>query len=268
MNDPHFLIDRDTLGINGISGTYRLLHLSDSHMSPDSALDSDDDRARAAHLRAVWMGHGNGLTQEENFCTLTAFGRHEQADLFVLAGDMTDFPSPGTAAEGKKLYDAAGRYLYVPGNHEGGALHYPLYEAATNGNPAIQVIDLGELRLIGVDNASHTVSDEVLETLCDVLYGDKPVIVVHHTPLSTPTLRPAAVAYWQDVSYFLFGEAGTDRNAAEYQRLLQKEHTQLKAVLAGHLHFAHVDTFENGVTQYVSAPCLAGYGRLLTITGC
>lgn len=267
MNDPQFRIDRDTLVVDGLQRTYRLMHLSDSHMSPDSPLDSDADREKAAHLRAVWMGHGNGLSQEENFRRLCAFGREQSADMFLFAGDMTDFPSVGTATEGRALYESAGDYLYVPGNHEGGQAHYPLFEAATGGDPAVQIKDLGELCLVGVDNASHTVCDRVIDTLADVLYGDKPVILVHHTPLSTPTLRPAAIDYWQDVRYFLFGEAGMDANAKAYVQLLTKEKTRLAAVIAGHLHFAHVDTFENGVTQYVSAPCLAGYGRLLTVTG-
>ena len=267
MNDPRFHIDRDTLVIDGLQQTYRLMQLSDSHMSPDSPLDNEEHRAKAAHLREVWMQHGNGVPQEENFCRLRDFGKEQGADMFLFAGDMTDFPSVGTATAGRALYESTGAYLYVLGNHEGGESHYPLFEAATGGDPAIQVKDLGELRLIGVDNAAHTVSDRVLETLADVLYGDKPVIVVQHTPFSASTLRPDAIAYWQDVSYFLFGEAGKDANAKAYEQLLTKEKTRLAAVVAGHLHLAHVDTFENGVTQYISAPCLAGYGRLLTVKG-
>ncbi len=260
-------IDRDTLIIDGLQHTYRIMQLSDAHMSPDSPLDSDENRQKAAHLREVWMKHGNGLPQEDNFHRLCAVGKEEAVDLFAFAGDMTDFPSIGTAAAGRALYEKAGEYLYVLGNHEGGEAHYPLYEAATGGDPAVQVKDVGELRFVGVDNASHTVSDRALQTLADVLYGDKPVIVVHHTPLDAATLRPAAVAYWQDVSYFLFGEAGMDDNAAAYARLLSQEKTRLVAVLSGHLHLAHADMLENGVMQYVSAPCLAGYGRILTIKG-
>lgn len=267
MNDPHFRIDRETLVIDGLQHTYRLMQLSDSHMSPDSPLDSEENRQKAAHLREVWMKHGNGLPQEENFHRLVAYGKEQGADAFLFAGDMTDFPSVGTAAAGRTLYESAGKYLYVLGNHEGGEPYYPFYEAATDGDPAIQIQDLGELCLVGVDNAAHSVCDRVLDTLADVLYGDKPVIIVQHTPLDAATLRPDAIAYWQDISYFLFGEAGMDANAQEYVRLLTKEKTRLTAVVAGHLHLAHVDTFENGVTQYISAPCLAGYGRLLTVTG-
>ncbi len=267
MNDPRFRIDRSTLRIDGLQHTYRVMHLSDAHLNPDSSLDSEEDRAKAAQLREVWMQHGNGLTAAENFERLIAFGKEEAVDLFALAGDMTDFPSPGTAAEGKAMYDTTGQFLYVLGNHEAGKAHEHLFAPATGGNPIIQVRDVGELRFVGVHNAAHTVDSAVLDTLSRVLYGDKPVILVQHTPLSVDTLRPDAIAYWQDVSYFLFGETGLDDNAREYVRLLTTERTQLKAVLCGHLHLAHTDTYDNGVVQYISAPTLSGYGHLLTVTG-
>ena len=65
----------------------------------------------------------------------------------------------------------------------------------------------------------------------------------------------------------MFGRPAPNANVERYIRLLTQDRTMLKAVLAGHLHLSHVDTFENGVTQYIAAPCLAGYGRLLDITG-
>ena len=176
---------------------------------------------------------------------------------------MADFPSVGTADEIKKRFDAWGDFLYVPGNHEATKAHDEYLEPLTNGSPAVQIIDCGELVLLGVNNARHTVTDEQLAAVTDVLYGDKPVVLLQHTPMSCDTLRPDAIAYWQDVSYFLFGEAGMDDNAKAYHRLLTEEHTRLCAVAAGHLHLAHADVFANGVPQFISAPCLAGYARML-----
>ena len=54
-----------------------------------------------------------------------------------------------------------------------------------------------------------------------------------------------------------------DENAKAYHRLLTEEHTQLQAVIAGHLHLAHTDIFPNGVPQFISAPCLAGYAAII-----
>ena len=263
--DARFRVERETLHIDGLTRSYRLMQLSDSHLNPDSPLDSEEDRQKAAHLREVWMQHGNGIPAADNFEALVAYDKAQQADLFVFAGDMTDFPSVGTAAAGKDLYATAGDYLYAPGNHEQ-AFRFPEYfRDATNGDPALQVRDLGELRFVAVDNAAHSVPDRVMNELETILRGDKPVILLHHTPLDCPTLYPDAVAYWQDVTYFLFGKPGNGENVERYIRLLTQEQTQLKAVIAGHLHLAHVDTFENGVTQLISAPCLAGYGRIIDI---
>ncbi len=266
-NDPRFHIVRDTLILPELQQDYRILQISDSHMSPDSPLDSEEMREKAKNHRDIWMAHGNGLPQKENFDAFAALAKEEAVDLTVLCGDMTDFPSVGTAAEAVKYYETLGRYLYVPGNHEQG-IRFPAYYAdATRGNPALQIVDIGELRFVGVDNGCHTVDDDVVNTLERVLHGDKPVILVHHIPVNCATLYPAAVDYWNDVTYFLFGLSGDGRNIERYNRLLCEERTQLRAVLAGHLHFDHTDVLPNGVTQYVAAPCLAGYGRLLEIKG-
>ena len=258
---------RDTLIIPGLSRTYRILHISDSHMSPDSPLDSEEMREKAAKHREVWMAHGNGLTQDANFDYFVEVAKNERVDLSVLCGDMTDFPSVGTADEGAKRYARLGNYLYVPGNHEQGIRFPSYYEAATRGNPALQVVESDELVFVGVDNGCHTVSDEVMDALEALVHGDKPVILVHHIPVDCDTLHPAAVDYWEDVTYFLFGLSGNGENIDRYNRLVRQDRTQLRAVFAGHLHFEHVDRFENGVVQYVAAPCLAGYGQLIEIHG-
>ena len=266
-HDSRYRIERETLIIPGLTRNYRFLQLADSHMSPDSPLDTAEMREKAAKHRDIWMQHGNGVPQEENFEAFVALAEQEQVDLAVLCGDMTDFPSVGTADEGAKRYARFSRYLYVPGNHEQGIRFPEMFAAATNGHPALQAVDLGELIVVGVDNGCHTVSDEVMDTLEQLVHGDKPVILVHHIPVDCDTLHPAAVDYWQDVTYFLFGLSGDGENIDRYNRLVREEHTQLCAVLAGHLHFDHIDRFENGVTQYVAAPCLAGYGRLIEIKG-
>lgn len=267
MSDSLYRVERETLRIPGLTRSYRILQLADSHMSPDSPLDSDDMREKAAKHRDIWMAHGNGVPQEENFAAFVTLAKEEAVDLAVLCGDMTDFPSVGTAAEGVRRYEAFDNYLYVPGNHEQG-IRFPAYYAdATRGNPALQIVDLGELVFVGVDNGCHTVSDDVMAQLETVLHGDKPVILVHHIPVDCETLHPAAVNYWGDVTYFLFGLSGEGDNIDRYNRLIREDRTQLRAVLAGHLHFDHIDTLPNGVPQYVAAPCLAGYGRILDITG-
>lgn len=265
--DSRFRVERETLIIPSLNRRYCLFQMSDSHMSPDSPLDSDEDRKKAARQREVWMAHGNGLTQEENCLSLTAYARTLRADRLLFAGDMTDFPSVGTADAAKALFDKAGPYLYAPGNHEQAHRFPAFFAPAMNGDPALQMQELGELRLVAVDNAAHSVEDRVIEALETVLRGDKPVILLHHTPLDHPTLRPDAEAYWQDVTYFLFGGTGDGKNVERYVRLLTEERTQLKAIVAGHLHLSHVDTFQNGVTQFVSAPTLAGYARVIEVKG-
>ena len=267
LNDPRFRVERETLVIPGLQHTYRVLHIADSHLNPDSPLDTDEIRQKAAKHREVWMQHGNGIEAADNMAAFSSLAAEEAVDLTVMCGDMTDFPSIGTADEGARCYETFGRYLYVPGNHEQGIRFPDYYRAATNGDPAFQMLDLGDVVFVGIDNGCHSVTNEALDALERVLHGDKPVILAHHIPIDCETLHPAAVDYWQDVTYFLFGLSGNGDNIERYIRLVSQEHTQLRAVLCGHLHFSHIDRFENGVTQYVAAPTMAGYGRVITITG-
>lgn len=268
LTDSRFRIDRETLIIPGLTRTYRFMQLSDSHLSPDSPLDTDEIRRKAAHQREVWLAHGNGIDLEEDFRALAAVGRDEKVDLFLLAGDMTDFPSPGTAHEAAILFQKElGDYFYVPGNHEAGIRFPDYYTALTNGNPAVQVREFDELTLIGIDNGLHTVTDEAINTLERVAHGDKPVVLLHHVPVDCETLHPAAQTFWEDPTYFLFGAPGGGENVERYIDLVSREENAIKAVIAGHMHYDHIDVFENGVTQYISAPTLGGYGRILEIKG-
>ncbi len=264
--DPRFRVEQETIVIKGLQKPFRIMQLSDAHLSLDSPLDSDEVRQKAAHQREVWFSHGNGLSQEENFRLLTAYGRERDVDLFLYPGDMMDFPSVGTAAAAIELMNEAGDYVFAPGNHEY-AERFDYYDAATDGSPAFHTRDCGEFVIVSVNNAAHTCPTDVLEKLRAVLYGDKPVILLEHTPIDCDTLHPAAVAYWQDPTYFLFGCPGGGENIEAFISLVTKEKTQLKAVICGHMHFDHVDVFENGVPQLISAPCLAGYARLITVKG-
>lgn len=267
MLSEKYTVEHETLIIEGLKGSYRIMQLSDSHMSLDSELDDEKTRERAEKQREVWRQHGNGLSQLENFRTLVEYGKENGVDMFLFAGDMADFQSKGTAHEAYLEFEKVGKYMYVLGNHETGKKFYEFYLESTNNSPEFQVMELGELLIVGIDNGLHSVSDEVMEKLEKLFGGDRPVIFMHHVPLDCETLHPDAVKFWADVKYFLFGLSGDGKNVKEYYELLGEKKTNLKAVIAGHLHFAHVDTLPNGVPQYVSAPCLAGYGRIIDIKG-
>ncbi len=261
-------IVNERLVIPGLQHTYRLLQISDTHMCPDSPLDSDEVRSEAKASRESWTDADFGMTLEELFLQLVAYGRKNSVDVYVFPGDIVDFLSPGIVEYMKTfLEDQTGVRLYVPGNHETGDDGF-LFSAFAD-DPKLQILELGELRLVGINNAEHMVEDATMDALEAVLNGDKPVILVHHIPLQTPSLIKGIDAFWGGGdTYFRFGGANSDDpRVVRYQTLLQKKTTRLVAVMAGHVHFSHTDTFENGVVQYVSGAGCNGHARLLTICG-
>ena len=71
----------------------------------------------------------------------------------------------------------------------------------------------------------------------------------------------------KNLDYFILGHNGEWQGIDAYLRLVGEEKTALKAILCGHIHFAHTEAFENGVVQYTAAPGFSGYVRKLVICG-
>ena len=260
-------IKNEKLVVPGLQHTYRILHITDAHMCPDSPLDSEEVRRNAQYSRMEWTDEEFGLTLEEMFLRLAAYGSENHVDMCVLSGDIADFLSPGIVECMTGLLEQAGCCLYVPGNHETDD-DCVLFSAFAE-DPQMQIAELGELRLVGVNNADHMVTDAVLDKLETTLNSDKPVILVNHVPLVTPSLIEGVDAFWgKGTTHFWFGGVNAeDPRVQRYLTLLQRTQTRLAAVMAGHVHFAHTDTFENGVVQYVGGAGCNGHVRLLTVSG-
>lgn len=125
MKQPEkYKIEQKTLVIPGLKNRYRILQISDSHISYTSELDDEATREKAKKMTAIWTGVGNGFSQLENFDNLIDYGHEIGCDLFVFAGDMIDFTSQGNVHKIFRAYKKPGNYLAVPGNHETGEDYY------------------------------------------------------------------------------------------------------------------------------------------------
>ncbi|MBE6637767.1 MAG: hypothetical protein E7618_08215 [Ruminococcaceae bacterium] len=263
-----YKIEWDTLVIPGLQGQYRILQISDSHICFESELDDEASREKGRKMAAIWTSVGNGLSQRENFDNLVDYGHEIGCDCFVFSGDMVDFASRGNVHEVFRIYETVGDYFVIPGNHDTGHYFYRHFLKTTNQSPDIQVKELGELLLVGIDNGKQSISDHMLKELEILLSGDRPVLLVHHVPLDNETLHVDAARLLKDsLPYYLLGMRGEGVNIEAYYDLLSKRHTSLKAILAGHLHFSHRDLLPNGVPQYVTGACLNGCARILCIQG-
>ena len=184
MKQPEkYKIEQDTLVIPGLKKQYCILQISDSHICFESELDDETTWEKSRKMATIWTSVGNGLSQRENFDNLIEYGRELRCDCFVFSGDMVDFASRGNIHEIFRVYETVGNYFVIPGNHDTGSIYYQYCMEKMNQSPDIQVKELGELLLVGIDNGTESISDHVLQKLETLLFGDRPVLLVHHVPL-------------------------------------------------------------------------------------
>ncbi|TGY39120.1 phosphodiesterase [Microbacterium laevaniformans] len=174
------------------------------------------------------------------------------ADAIVFTGDLTDLGEPDAySALRAEVEPVAARLgapiVWVAGNHdERPALRAGLLDEAPSLEPVTGVWDLGGLRLIALDSSvpgwHHGDLDAAqLDWLRGILAEPAPlgtVLALHHPPL--PTHIPFFdILELRHQSEFAAALAGSD----------------VRAILAGHLHYATAGTFAGIPVSVASATC-------------
>ena len=262
----------ETLKIPGLKGKYILIHVSDEHLTPDSELDSAEVREKCAKMRVTWATP-KGASQEEMLEAAADLAKDLGADLLCCTGDIVNACHRGSVDSLEKVLGGRKNLIFTNGNHE--STTGPLFSQERESfsrifsqpEPEFHAVDLGEIVVLAVDNGCRVVSDEVVDRMKGYLYGDKPVILLHHIPLPQDGLIEKAKEIGRNLDYFILGHDGKWEASDAYIKLLSRDKTALKAILCGHIHLAHTEAFENGAVQYVAAPGFEGYIRKLVIVG-
>ncbi len=85
------------------------------------------------------------------------------------------------------LWEANDTFLYTPGNHDWEypgqpwndatrEAYYPRFAGLTNGSPAQQVVVVGGVRLIGIDNSNYQVTTEQVAFVAEQLATGDPCL--------------------------------------------------------------------------------------------
>lgn len=174
------------------------------------------------------------------------------ADAIVFTGDLTDLGEPDAyAALRAEVEPVAARLgapiVWVAGNHdERPALRAGLLDEAPSLEPVTGVWDLGGLRLIALDSSvpgwHHGDLDAAqLDWLRGILAEPAPlgtVLAVHHPPL------PSHIPFFDILEL---------RHQSEFAAALAG--SDVRAILAGHLHYATAGTFAGIPVSVASATC-------------
>ena len=224
-----------------------LLHISDTHLiEADAGLYGSEVDSTATLRRLIAE-----VDRSES---------HPEA--VVVTGDIADRGEIGAYVKVRELLEpAADRWgaqiVWVMGNHdERGAFRQQLLGQFASDKPVDRVHDLHGLRLIVLDTTvpGHhhgEVSDEQLDWLAEELATDAPhgtILALHHPPV--PTVQDLAVLV----------ELREQHKLAEVL-----EGSDVRSILAGHLHYSSTATFAGIPVSVASATCytqdLAEAGR-------
>jgi 3',5'-cyclic AMP phosphodiesterase CpdA len=213
-----------------------ILHLSDTHLLAGNApLAGRFDTARnlAATLRAA---EETGI----------------RPDAIVVTGDLTDLGEPDAYRALRETVEpfaerVGAPVIWVAGNHdERAALRRDLLGSPPSQDPVTGVWDFGGLRLIALDSSvpgwhHGEIDDRQLEWLRDLLAQPAPlgtILALHHPPLPS------------HVPLFDILELRDQHRLAEVVR-----GSDVRAILAGHLHYSTSGTFAGIPVSVASATC-------------
>ena len=244
--------------IHGLENTYRIMHITDSHVVKMDERDEDvvivDGGAHHGKLVTAFGSTRfpvftiDGITSAERFATLCDHIRSEPdcADLIVFTGDILDFfTESGIEFLTEQLNSLPIPYLFVMGNHD--SIFAPTGEEKTrqrfahlcNGNTEVQKYKLGELAIIGIDNARDRYTEFGLLQLKEALEGEKFAILCQHIPLSTPEYHVDAMEKAnRDLG---LGGQGlcVDDSWKTVFAIIEAEDSPVKALLCGDCHREH-----------------------------
>lgn len=261
----------ETIIIPGLKKEYKLLHITDTHTA--LAKDNESERIKKeAYIR------GDG-TNNNILPYFIEYANRSQVDGLLLGGDIISFPSNGNLNElSNSLSKLKSPYLYTLGNHDWSysweyhtknteQTYKPLFNRLMNNNPAFQIMEFEEFRVVAVDNSKDQINPDAIEGFRRVVEDEKPVIVILHVPLFADSLKGDTVTYWK--SPILLGEGGIKPNqvSREFLNLVEADNSPVMAVIAGHIHFRHKDRLKNGIMQYVTGTAIEGDCTMFTIKG-
>ncbi|AWB90641.1 phosphodiesterase [Salinibacterium hongtaonis] len=188
---------------------------------------------------------------------------HPQA--LVFTGDLADLGEPDAYARLREMVEPVAermgaQVVWVMGNHDERLQFSSELFGEESASPHDRVYDLDGLRIISLDSTvpgyhHGDLSDEQLAWLADVLatpavHGT--LIAMHHPPIPSPLLWAMQMLELQRQERFAQVIAGTD----------------VRAILAGHLHYSTHSTCAGIPVSVAAATCytldLSAAGRLLS----
>ncbi|MGV8895866.1 MAG: phosphodiesterase [Rhodoglobus sp.] len=183
----------------------------------------------------------------------------------VFTGDLADLGEPNAYERLKEIVEPAAarmnaQVIWVMGNHDERPEYSRILFDQESDAPQDRVYDIDGLRIISFDTTvpgyhHGEVTDDQLDWLADVLASPAKhgtILAIHHPPIPTPMLEAMGMLELRDQPRLAEVLKGTD----------------VRAILAGHLHYSTHSTFAGIPVSVASATCytldLSAEDRLLS----
>ncbi|MEO8093756.1 MAG: phosphodiesterase [Pseudolysinimonas sp.] len=189
-------------------------------------------------------------------------------EAIVITGDLADLAEPDAYERLKAQFEPAAKRLgaeiiWVMGNHDERPPFSKAFFGTETTEPLDRVYHVGGLRIIALDSTvpgyhHGELTDAQLDWLRDELATPAPegtLVALHHPPIPTP-IEIMAIIELQEQSKLADVLRGTD----------------VRAILAGHLHYSTSGTFAGIPVSVASATCYTidnsgGLGSLVGVDG-
>lgn len=272
---------QSTLSI-GLEQPLKILHVTDSHIA--RADERDDERK---HALAKRLGDPR---KEAYFYEHLAYAK-AHCDLLVHTGDLIDFTSQANfdfareVLTEEKVFFAVGNHefsQYVGEAYEDRAYKMNSYNEMRPGLGAplfFNARTVGGVNFVSIDDSYHQFEPWQITRLEKEIEKGLPIILCLHAPLFEQSLYEYhCERSGKGSSSYLVG-CDEDHLPDDEWRAIEirprgitaeavdfiKSQKQIKAVLAGHIHFSFVSELAPGMPQFVTGGGYDGIARELTI---
>ena len=276
-NDPYFQVKPYEIPLRGLTSEVQLFHMSDLHLIVADENSTPQWQEHAKKAKDAWQGvrlsfaklYGDSCDEahliqpEDALPKYVELVNEKRPDAMLMTGDMLNDYSPETIAYlGDALAKVEILWMWVRGNHELG--NDEAYRPYMKDGALVQILEMGNLTLIGIDNSPKKVSAAQAQAVKDAAEqaardGKVPVLTMH-IPIKTPCTEQSTSIF---DPYFLLGSGDVDADSAAFLAYLQEESCPIAAILCGHVHGHHVSEYVPGKMQICCSSSMVGACSLL-----
>nr|MCR5715752.1 hypothetical protein [Lachnospiraceae bacterium] len=202
-----------------------------------------------------------------------AYLNYHDFDAVIMDGDMLDYSSHSNMtyfrAGLNELKYAPDQILYLRADHDYGAFYgesltqetvYEMHRELDGDAVDEKYLDFGEFRIVGINDSTHNVPAENIDTYMDMIQCDKPVIVVTHVPYGSNvdfSIHDVSMEV-RNCEYYWGGDYKADEHTMRLMSYVFSDDTNVVQVLAAHLHASWDGMISNKVSEHIFSPLFRG----------